>query len=280
MAGNKKVLELPVLASPTGAAMYAVKTALDYQVVVGGANGLAVLDSSAQLPLAALPAHTHAIADVTGLTAALDGKIDDNGAFLDAFSSATAYYNGTSSIINVNNLTKGTKVTVQASGSNTNYPSVAGVNFWYIETVQTFNQADNLTLLQRAYSYDSPMAMATRILQGGSWTAWVYTHHTGNFDPATKSNVGHTHTTADITNLSSYTGLDVRYYTETETDTLLAGKANTSHTHAISDVTGLQAALDSKVVNGGSVATILKITQAAYDALGTKDANTLYVIVG
>lgn len=39
---------------------------------------------------------------------------------------------------------------------------------------------------------------------------------------------------------------DARYYTESETDTLLAGKANTSHTHIIGDVTGLQTALDGK----------------------------------
>jgi hypothetical protein len=47
----------------------------------------------------------------------------------------------------------------------------------------------------------------------------------------------HTHTTSDITNLSSYTGFDARYYTETETNTLLSGKANTSHTHTLSQVT-------------------------------------------
>jgi hypothetical protein len=33
----------------------------------------------------------------------------------------------------------------------------------------------------------------------------------------------HTHPTSEITDLASYTGLDARYYTETETDTLLGG---------------------------------------------------------
>lgn len=56
----------------------------------------------------------------------------------------------------------------------------------------------------------------------------------------------HTHTTSDITDLSSYTWLDSRYYTETETNTLLLWKANTSHSHAISDTTWLQTALDWK----------------------------------
>lgn len=34
------------------------------------------------------------------------------------------------------------------------------------------------------------------------------------------------------------------------------------------------------VSNGGEVSGIVKLTQAAYNALGTKDANTMYVIVG
>lgn len=58
---------------------------------------------------------------------------------------------------------------------------------------------------------------------------------------AGKANSSHTHVTTDITNLSSYTGLDVRYYTETEVNSLLS-----SHTHIIASVTGLQAALDAK----------------------------------
>ena len=40
---------------------------------------------------------------------------------------------------------------------------------------------------------------------------------------------------------------DDRYYTESETDTLLNTKANTSHSHAISDVTGLSSALSDKL---------------------------------
>ena len=40
--------------------------------------------------------------------------------------------------------------------------------------------------------------------------------------PSTFTPSAHTHTTSDITDLSSYTGLDVRYYTESEVTTLLA----------------------------------------------------------
>lgn len=44
-------------------------------------------------------------------------------------------------------------------------------------------------------------------------------------------------TSSQISDLASYTGLDVRYYTETEVDSLLTGKANTSHTHVMADIT-------------------------------------------
>ena len=48
--------------------------------------------------------------------------------------------------------------------------------------------------------------------------------------------LGHTHTTSDITNLSSYTGFDSRYYTQSQVNTFLSGKADTIHTHSGSDI--------------------------------------------
>jgi hypothetical protein len=50
-------------------------------------------------------------------------------------------------------------------------------------------------------------------------------------------------------------------------------------TSDIADVTGLQTSLDAKVTGTG-ITNIVAIGQAAYDALGTKDATTLYVITG
>jgi Phage tail repeat like len=52
-------------------------------------------------------------------------------------------------------------------------------------------------------------------------------NHSGVYSP-----VAHTH--------------DDRYYTETETDTLLSGKSNTGHSHVIADVTGLSTSLADK----------------------------------
>lgn len=44
--------------------------------------------------------------------------------------------------------------------------------------------------------------------------------------------------------------------------------------------TAQQTALNAKVTNGAGITEVRSITQAAYDALGTKVATTLYVIVG
>jgi hypothetical protein len=51
---------------------------------------------------------------------------------------------------------------------------------------------------------------------------------------AAKSDVGHTHTASEVTDLS--TAVQAISYTEGETDTLLAGKANASHTHTTADL--------------------------------------------
>lgn len=59
--------------------------------------------------------------------------------------------------------------------------------------------------------------------------------------------IAHTHTTSNITDLSSYTGFDARYYTESEVDSLLAGKANSSHTHASTGITDFAEAVDDRV---------------------------------
>lgn len=65
--------------------------------------------------------------------------------------------------------------------------------------------------------------------------------------PTTFTPSAHTHTTSDITNLSSYTGFDARYYTETEADSLFAP---ISHTHTTSDITDLSSytGFDSRYV--------------------------------
>jgi hypothetical protein len=66
---------------------------------------------------------------------------------------------------------------------------------------------------------------------------------------------------------------------------LTNARTPTAHTHAISDVTSLQAALDGKVgsntsqAGGGTqINNIVALTQAQYDAIPTKDNNTVYLV--
>lgn len=49
------------------------------------------------------------------------------------------------------------------------------------------------------------------------------------------------------------------------------------HQQPISTVTGLQPALDAKVA-GVNVLVVHALTQAEYNAIGTKSATTLYII--
>ena len=78
---------------------------------------------------------------------------------------------------------------------------------------------------------------------------------------------------------------DARYYTEAETNGLLAGKqaagsyAAATHTHAQGDVTGLTASLGGKVGSTTGVTHIEKMTAAQYAGI-TPDVNKIYVIVG
>ena len=52
------------------------------------------------------------------------------------------------------------------------------------------------------------------------------------------------------------------------------------HSHTIADVAGLQAALGAMVGTDGTVLQVVRLSQAAYDALTPKIATTLYIIEG
>ena len=79
----------------------------------------------------------------------------------------------------------------------------------------------------------------------------------------------------------------------TATQTALDDKANTSHTHVAADVTDFSTAADARITASDKVSSnvtgitgadqvtnIVSLTQAEYDAIGTKNAATLYVIAG
>ena len=82
------------------------------------------------------------------------------------------------------------------------------------------------------------------------------------------ASASHTHTTSDITDLASYTGFDARYYTEGETDTLLAGKADSAHTHVKADITDLVEEDYFKIKVSATDTTADYLTNKIVDGLG------------
>ena len=57
-------------------------------------------------------------------------------------------------------------------------------------------------------------------------------------------------------------------YSKTDIDNKLSGKSNTNHNH------------DSAYTKSDEIRKIKKLTQSQYNALSTKEASTLYIIVG
>lgn len=84
----------------------------------------------------------------------------------------------------------------------------------YVDGVREFDFTEDST---------TQITLATP-LAGGEDVRLVNNESVGTFDAVPS----HTHSTADITNLAAYTGLDVRYYTETEIDAAMALKASLS----------------------------------------------------
>ena len=112
---------------------------------------------------------------------------------------------------------------------------------------------------------------------GGGPTAWAdITDKPATFPPDT-----HTHAWASVTDKPATFPPEAH----THTWSSVTGKPTTfspaAHTHATADITGLQAAVETWAVRtSDGVSRIVPITQAAYDALGTKVATTLYLITG
>lgn len=55
---------------------------------------------------------------------------------------------------------------------------------------------------------------------------------------------------------------------------------SSSHTHAAADIQGVVVSDPNGLAGADTVTNIISLTQAEYDAIGTPDSNTLYVIAG
>jgi hypothetical protein len=249
---DQTIDQLPLLIAPTGAEVAASKTDTDYKIAVGSANGLATLDVAGKLPITALPSHTHTIANTTGLQAALDSKQAS-----DADLTAIAALLGTSGLLRkvaADTWTLDTSAYLTGNQTITLTGDVSGSGTTSIAVTVADDSHNHIIA-----NVDGLQAALDGKQAAGSYAA-----------------ASHTHSTANITDLASYTGLDGRYYTEAEVDSLLGGKANTSHSHAIGDVSGLQAALDAKLDDSQATATGLDILNSANQS-EARDAVGIFV---
>ncbi len=203
-------------------------------------------------------AHSHAIANVTGLQGQLDSK---------------AASSHTHSIANISNLQS--QLDSKASASHTHAISAvtnlqAELNkksdtaHTHDSRYYTETEVNNLLAAKASSSHTHTIANITNLQsQLDSKAASSHSHVIsgvtglqGQLD--SKASSSHTHTIANVTNLQAELNKksdtahthDSRYYTETEVNNLLATKASSSHTHTIANITGLQGQLDGKSNNG------------------------------
>ena len=232
--------------------------------------------------------HTHAIADVNGLQAALNAK-------------------GTSNL--VIGTSAGTAMAGNTSLFDGVYGSLSGIPSTFTPAAHTHTIA-NVTGLQAALN-----AKGTSDLTLGTTAGTALAGNTALFNgqygslsgvPSTFTPAAHTHTIANVTGLqtaldnASSGGFSGAYSALTGIPTTFAPAA---HTHSIANIDGLQTALNAKgtsnlalgttsvtamrgnttAANLGAVVapstglTIWRGTEAQYAAIGTKDSNTLYL---
>lgn len=215
-------------------------------------------------------AHTHSIAEVSGLQTVLDSKSDighlhtiANVVGLDVALSGKADVGHTHSISDVTDL-KAQLDGKSNVGHSHSWTEITDKPTTFAPSSHTHSISD-VTGLQTAL--DGKAALSHTHTWGEitdkptTFTPSVHTHLWADITdkPATFAPSAHTHTISEVTGLQ----------------TTLDGKAAVSHTHAISDVTGLQAAIDGKAALSHTH-TIANVTglQAALDSKFNTPAGT------
>lgn len=210
-------------------------------------------------------AHSHTIANVTGLQTQLDSKASSSH---------------THSIANISNLQ--TELNGKASASHTH--AISGVTSLQAELNKKSNTGH--THDDRYYTESEVNSLLSgKTNNGHTHTIANVTGLQGQLD--SKASSSHTHTIANVTNLqaelnkksdSGHTH-DGRYYTETEVNNLLAAKASSSHTHTIANITNLEIELNNKSNNGHThvISAITGLQTQLDSKVNTSSISTLNV---
>ena len=199
-------------------------------------------------------AHSHTIANITGLQGQLDSKASSSH---------------THSIANISNLQS--QLDSKASASHTHAISAitnlttelnkkSNTGHTHDDRYYSETEVNNLLATKASSSHTHTIANISNLqAQLDSKAASSHSHSISGITGLqglldSKAASSHTHTIANVTNLQAELNKksdtahthDSRYYTETEVNNLLAAKASSSHTHTIDNITNLQIELNNK----------------------------------
>ena len=178
-----------------------------------------ITDFATEMSKKANSSHTHTQAQVSGLSTALDGKADKAHTHdLATLPGRISNEQAPDVTIIGNGVDLNTYETTGVFAQNMNAYAAAGTNY----------PVDRAGLLVVAQSSGMTYQTYTVYSSGAMYYRGKYTQKWGSWKEV--STEGHTHTTSEVTGLS----------------TALSGKAAKSHTHTTSQVSGLDAALDGK----------------------------------
>jgi hypothetical protein len=201
-------------------------------------------------------AHTHEIADITDLQDELDSKVDGNSAITGATKTKVTY-DGKGLV------TSGTDATQDDIVDGTTYK-----RFSATEKSKLAGVADGAT------ANDTDANLRARSTHTGTQSA----------DTLTDGTTNKAYTATEKTKLAGVAS----GATANDTDANLKNRANHTGSQAASTISDFSTAADARITaaklvsgssNGTATAlTLWKGTQAQYDAIGTKDSNTVYVV--
>ena len=247
-------------------------------------------------------AHNHPISEITGLTSALDGKADDADLTGKSDIGHTHTYASLTAIPATFTPTAHTHDwTTGVTGKPTTFtPAIHQHAISDVTNLQTTldGKADDADLTGKANSTDVYLKTETysktevnTSLTGKSDAGHTHAYASLTAIPATFTPSTHSHAIADVTNLQ----------------TTLNGKSDTNHTHTYASLTSIPTTFtpaththtEADLTFGAKNAKtyvddadnfilgttlgglkFVQLNQSAYDALGTKDASTIYFISG
>ena len=204
MAGNKEVVDMPLLTTPGGSEVYVVKSDTDYRLPIGSALGLATLGADGKVPSAQLPA-AGGSGTVTSVSVANATGISWSGSPITTSGTLTPMLSA--------NLQAWSALATSAKANASHTHNISDLN--------TTGTADSTTFLRGDGSWQVPAGGGGG---SGTVTSVAVANATGISWTGSPVTVSGTFTPTLSTNLQAWHALAT------------SAKADTVHTHAAADI--------------------------------------------